>query len=74
MANQQGLEYPDGLIGVLFDDERGFVEKGCLKDDEDISDESTCTLIFDYDDWWEPTLCNRCKANIIAAKEAGEPS
>ena len=62
---QSDLPLPDQLLGVLFDDERGFVETACLTEEDDISDEQKCTLMFEYDEWFEDTLCNRCKANLI---------
>lgn len=58
-------ELPEGLLGVLFDDERGFVGADCLKDDDKISDESVCTPVFDYDTWFTGDVCKRCE-NLVS--------
>ncbi len=52
-------ELPEGLIGILFDDPRGFVCTEHLEKGEDISDEHKCTAIFDYDQWFTGDMCKR---------------
>lgn len=49
---------PDGLLGVMFDDDRGFVCTQHLKKDEDIDGENNVT-VFDTDGWFEGATCER---------------
>jgi hypothetical protein len=66
--NATGKDLPDGLIGIQFDDDRGFVCAGCIKDDEDIDDESKCTSIFKTDGWFDGEICARC--NTLVGEKA----
>ena len=60
---------PEGLLGVLFDrrgdDDGGFVCTDCLiKGNDNIDDETTCTPILDYDEWFKGAGCIRCKEHV----------
>lgn len=63
-------DLPEGLLGVLFNDDRGFVGAACcLTDEDDIDDGDKCTTIFDYDKWFAGDLCTRCHIFVERSKE-----
>jgi hypothetical protein len=67
-AEEANTLLPDGLIGVLFDDDRGFVGENCLTDADDIDDEGKCTPVFDYDTWFTGDVCTRCQ-NLMSPRK-----
>lgn len=50
---------PEGLLGVLFPGERGFIGVNCLTEADNI-DNPECTTVFDYDEWFTGEICTRC--------------
>lgn len=69
-ASEERLALPDGLLGIIFDDKRGFVGVDCLTDEDDIDDEKKCTAIFDYDKWFIGDICRRCKRHVGSREAA----
>lgn len=62
-------DFPEDLIAISFDDDRGFICVKCIGENENVDDDKICTVIMSYDSWFHGEICKRCN-NLVTRSNA----